>query len=425
MRASYTNSLGRFRVSTASGESGVQTVCLIACTSRKGLYPAPAEFIYRSPLFAAGRNYAEHRTDLWFILSAKHGLLSPSDVVAPYNESLHSLDEARREAWANGVYAQLKARIEPDANVVFLAGAAYRSHLDLLLQAAGHRTAAPMSFLGIGSQVAWLQKVAKSEARLRDMDRFYALLKRLSNLQGGSARLLRDHTPKSVSTHRGIYFFFEPNERRMTAPFDGRVTRIGTHSVSSGSKATLWGRLRTHRGSADGTGNHRGSIFRLHVGECLIRKAELEGAFPDWGVGQSASKEIRSGELEIELEVSRLIGDMGVLWLEVADEASADSDRAYIERNLIALLSGPEGPIDLPSDGWLGRWSSRDAVRNSGLWNVNHVYETYDPDVIGVLEEYVEIAEGTRAQDNKSRARKNWRSQTREARGNNPQIELI
>ena len=129
--------------------------------------------------------------------------------------------------------------------------------------------------------------------------------------------------------------------------------------------------------------------------------------------------------MEIELEVSRLIGDMGVLWLEVSDEPSADSDRAYIERNLIALLSGPTGPIDLPSDSWLGRWSSRDAVRSSGMWNVNHVYEIYDPDVIAILEEYVEIAEGSRARDNKSRARKNWRSQAREVRGDNPQIELI
>ena len=157
-----------------------ETVCLIACTSRKGLYPAAAEFIYKSPLFAAGRSYAERRADKWFILSAKHGLLSPSDEIAPYDESLHRVDEAGRERWALKVNDQLKLRIVAKSKVVFLAGAAYRSNLEPLLRAQGHATAAPMSSLGIGSQVAWLQKVVRNEARLRDMDRFYALVQRLS-----------------------------------------------------------------------------------------------------------------------------------------------------------------------------------------------------------------------------------------------------
>jgi hypothetical protein len=336
---------------------------------------------------------------------------SPGDEIAPYNESLHDVNDAGREAWARKVWRQLKPRIEANADVIFLAGAAYRSHLEPMLLRHGHRTSAPMSFLGIGSQVAWLQKVVRNEARLRDIDRFYALLQRLAAAQGGPCSSLASHTAKTVKPERGIYFFFEAGERRMTSPFVERVVRIGTHSVSAGSKATLWGRLRTHRGGANGTGNHRGSIFRLHVGECLIQKAGLDAIFPQWGVGQSASTEVRAGEEEIEFEVSRLIGEMGVLWLEVPDDASADSDRAYLERNLIALLAGPGGPVDLPSSEWLGRWSSRDAVRTSGLWNVNHVHESYDPHAVELMEEYVEIAEGARLSDGQSRARQGWRSQ--------------
>lgn len=402
-----------------------ETVCLIACTSRKGLYPAAAEFIYRSPLFAAGRSYAERRADKWFILSAKHGLLLPSDKIAPYDESLHGLNHAGRERWALKVNDELTLRIGPKAKVVFLAGAAYRSHLEPLLQAQGHSTAAPMSSLGIGSQVAWLQKVARNEARLRDMDRFYALVRRLSATSADVPASLGGHTAKSIRPQKGIYFFFESGERRMTSPFEDRVTRVGTHSVSAGSMATLWGRLRTHRGGVDGSGNHRGSIFRLHVGECVIAKAGLEAIFPMWGRGQSASRDVRAGEEEIETEVSDLIGAMRVLWLEVADAASPDSDRAYLERNLIALLAGPQGPIDLPSEHWLGRWSSRDAIRSSGLWNVNHVHETYDPHVLNVFEEYVERAEGSCRPDGKSRAPRGWRLRAIEARGAAQQIKLI
>ena len=144
----------------------VETVCLVACTSRKGLYPAAAEFIYRSPLFAAGRNYAETRCDRWFILSAKHGLLSPKDEIAPYDESLHNMDEVEISRWARSVHKQLTSKVSSKANVVFLAGVAYRSHLEPLLREEGRETAAPMSALGIGSQVAWLQKLARSRRRV-------------------------------------------------------------------------------------------------------------------------------------------------------------------------------------------------------------------------------------------------------------------
>ena len=120
-----------------------------------------------------------------------------------------------------------------------------------------------------------------------------------------------------------------------------------------------------------------------------------------------------------------MIGAMRVLWLEVADAASADSDRAYLERNLIALIAGPRGPIDLPSERWLGRWSSRDAIRSSGLWNVNHVHETYDPHALDLLEEYVETTEGSRPFDGKSRAPRGWRLNAMEARSAAQQIELI
>lgn len=404
---------------------GVETVCLVACTSRKGLYPAAAEFIYRSPLFVAGRNYAETRCDRWFILSAKHGLLSPKDEIAPYDESLHNMDEVQISRWARSVHKQLTSKVTSKANVVFLAGLAYRSYLEPLLREEGRETAAPMSALGIGSQVAWLQKLAKSRRRVGHIDRFYSLLNRLTAAQESPPQSLSVHTAKSVQPKRGVYFFFEQGERRMTSPFEERVTRIGTHSVSHGSKATLWNRLRTHRGGGNGLGNHRGSIFRLHVGDSIIRRSELQPLFPTWGVGQSASREVRASEEEIELEVSDLIGSMAVLWLEVGDEASADSDRTYLERNLIALLAGSEGPIDLPSASWLGRWSSRDAVCSSGLWNVNHVYEQYDPHVLDVLERYVEIAEGTSMPSGVSLAPKGWRLNPVKSRHNGPQIELI
>ena len=412
-------------VTEAVEKARVNTVCLVACTSRKGDQPATAEFIYRSPLFSAARSYAERRADQWFILSAKHGLLSPKDVIAPYNESLLNQSEAQRQAWAADVLGAFNARVPAGGRVIFLAGSAYRSYLAPALESEGHETAAPMSALGIGSQVAWLQKVEREHARLLHIDRFYALLARVAALNTGLNRKLSQQAAASFGRKLGIYFFFEDGEMRMTAPFQQRVVRIGTHAVSEGSKATLWDRLRTHRGGGDGLGNHRGSIFRLHVGESLIRRADLEPIFPTWGKGQSASTEIRSAEEEIELAVSEHIGNMQVAWLEVPDSSSADSDRSYLERNFIALLAGPTGPLDLPSGNWLGRWSTREAVTSSGLWNVNHVYENFDTTSLDVFEHYVEVAEGRRARTEQSLAPSGWRLRIKNRENASGQINLL
>jgi len=403
----------------------MRTVCLVACTSRKSAYPSAAEFIYRSPLFSAARQYAESRCDEWFILSAKYGLLSPSDVIEPYDKTLLKMEDAERKAWASGVYSAIRKRVRSPFRVVFLSGQAYRQFLAPFLEADGIETAAPLSSLGIGSQVAWLQGVAAQSKRLAHMDRLYGLLARLQRTEKGHRRKLSETSASLVSSQRGVYFFFERDEYRMTAPFERRITRIGTHAVSAGSKSTLWNRLRTHRGGVDGLGNHRGSIFRLHAGESLIRKAQLDAVFPTWGQGQSASAVVRAAEQEIELEVSAVIGSMEVTWLEVGDEPSADSDRAYLERNLIALLAGSGGPLDLPSSTWLGRYSGREAIPFSGLWNVNHVYDDFDVSSLDVLERYVEASEGTRPPVENSIAPKGWRARALASGQRGKQFELL
>jgi len=412
-------------MTTAKARGHVNTVCLVACTSRKSDQPAAAEFIYRSPLFSAARSYAEKRADQWFILSAKHGLLSPNDVIEPYNESLLSQSDVQRQEWAERVDHAFDVRVPAGGRVIFLAGSAYRSHLAPKFQSEGRETVAPMSALGIGSQVAWLQKVEREHARLLHIDRFYALLTRIAALNAGPNGKLSQQTTASVRQQRGIYFFFEDGEIRMTSPFQHRVVRIGTHAVSQGSKATLWNRLRTHRGGGDGLGNHRGSIFRLHVGDCLVRRGELEPIFSTWGKGQSASADVRSAEEEIELAVSEHIGEMPVVWLEVPDESSADSDRGYLERNFIALIAGPTGPLDLPSGNWLGRWSSREAITYSGLWNVNHVYEAFDATSLDVFEQYIEIAEGRCERTGLSLAPSGWRRRIRDRENASGQINLL
>lgn len=409
--------------SNSKNSTHVKTVCLVACTSKKALYPTTAADLYRSPLFEGTRWFAEKRCNSWFILSAKYGLLAPGEVVVPYDESLNNMTEPEKREWAAHVYEHLVKHIDGDTRIVFLAGDQYRKYLQERIQEYGCLSRAPLSKLGIGRQVAWLQKLIFEEKRLRDVDRFYALLLRLAATSNG-ATILRDAKSEAVPK-QGIYFFWQAGENRMTAPFDGRVVRIGTHAVSKGSTATLWNRLRTHRGGQDGSGNHRGSIFRLHVGQAFLKKMKKDAEFATWGIGQSASADIRLTEAEIELEVSRIIGEMPVLWLGVADEASPDSDRAYLERNLIALLAGSTGPFDLPTKNWLGNWSTREAIRTSGLWNVNYVSDDYDPQTLDVFEKYIEVAEGVSKMPLSSLAPSGWRTRASKKRTMKHQLNLV
>jgi hypothetical protein len=86
-----------------------------------------------------------------------------------------------------------------------------------------------------------------------------------------------------------------------------------------------------------GGGNHKGSIFRLIVGTALN---DQEGRkYATWGLGNSAPKETRDQEIDLEKAVSRAIGSMPFVWLEIDDEPNASSKRGHIERNSIALLS--------------------------------------------------------------------------------------
>ena len=216
-------------------------------------------------------------------------------------------------------------------------------------------------------------------SRRADLDTFYRLLDELRQRCGGH-RLLRDCQGKSGWPERGVYFFFEDGEFREDG-ITSRVVRVGTHAVSVGSKTTLWTRLRGHRGGRDGGGNHRGSIFRLRIGEALMQKVQ----FPDciresWGRGGTAPKQTRLDEAPLELAVSEYICTMPFLWLSLTDEASPKSKRAYLERNSIALLSNfGKSPIDSPSNAWLGGLSPEPTITASGLWNTNHVTASHEP----------------------------------------------
>lgn len=386
-----------------------QRICLVACSAEKEKVPLSAKDLYASVRFRKARLYAEQNYDAWFILSAKHGLVSPETVIEPYDFSLSALSDPGRQQWTDAVIGSLRQVSKPGDAITVLAEDDYAKPLVGLLREGGNRVHSPFEEMSRSECLRWLGAELSAFNMREDLETFYSLLGAVREGIRGP-RWLRQCNGRMPWPEKGVYFFLEPREIRFNKDCI-RITRVGTHAVSRGATSTLWGRLRTHRGIGSRGGAHRSSVFRLHVGSAILSKAGRQDQFAHWGRGVRADKEILTHEALLESEVSAYIGDMEVLYLNINDAPSSVSDRAYIEKNAIALLSRAGSAVDPPSESWLGLFSPSLAIRRSGLWNLNYVNGPYDRNFLEVLRYYVDVTLGHIEHDGASVAPSRWRGE--------------
>ncbi len=236
------------------------------------------------------------------------------------------------------------------------------------------------------------------KTRLEDVKRFYEILGKLERRVGGR-RILAKCSKYSGWPTRGVYFFMEHGEERSESGEGLRIVRIGTHSVKTGgSKTSLWDRLNRHKSVS--------SVFRRLIGSALINKHGINYAYYRWW-SQKKSEQDPAMEKSIKRCVSKTIGKMPFLWIEVDVEGNMEAGaelRDYIEKNSIALLSNyrKRSIIDATSDRWLGHHATNKhgdlifKVRESGLWSQNYVHRIYEPEFLDKLEELVEQMEVVR-----------------------------
>ena len=104
-------------------------VFLVSCGKRKQSSAVPAAELYISNRFQKTRASVEATGCPWFILSAKHGLLAPNQIIAPYDQTLNGKPPEVRRAWAEKVKGQMDKNI-PDAEIIMiLAGKYYYEYL--------------------------------------------------------------------------------------------------------------------------------------------------------------------------------------------------------------------------------------------------------------------------------------------------------
>ena len=130
---------------------------LVGCVKSKRPMPTTAADLYTSALFKGRRRWVEATCSRWFILSAKHGLLHPASVVAPYDETLNDKSGDERRAWAKSVLRQLHDALADVSAHDFEvhAGASYINHgLKSGLIAARCQVILPAEGLRQGEQLA-------------------------------------------------------------------------------------------------------------------------------------------------------------------------------------------------------------------------------------------------------------------------------
>jgi cytoplasmic iron level regulating protein YaaA (DUF328/UPF0246 family) len=114
--------------------------------------------LYVSTLFVGRRRYVERTCSQWWILSALHGLVSPEEVLQPYDVTLKDAGRAARRAWSHKVLAALDDRVAPRAGdvVEIHAGAEYRDFgLEQGLQQRGVTVLVPTARMPLGRQLAF------------------------------------------------------------------------------------------------------------------------------------------------------------------------------------------------------------------------------------------------------------------------------
>ncbi|HID20534.1 MAG TPA: peroxide stress protein YaaA [Methanophagales archaeon] len=186
--------------------------------------------------------------------------------------------------------------------------------------------------------------------------------------------------PDSELPTNGIYFFYEDGE--FCTHGNGkqkRIVRIGTHRVDDNFRS----RITSHY-----SGNKNSSVFRKPLGGALMRiKGPTDGRLKQWLKQDAPSIQ------EIEMEVTKELKEhFSFRCIAVEDK----EERTCLEEQLIATMAKCEKCR--PSENWLGNFASDELVRNSGLWNHQHVTSNNV-----ITEESIERIRGLASKNSKER----------------------
>ncbi|WP_291299937.1 DUF6884 domain-containing protein [Desulfosporosinus sp. BICA1-9] len=320
-------------------------IALISCTSLKEDYDCPAVELYsKSPTFRLAYAYAEIVADDIYVLSAKYGLVSKDQVLAPYNDTLLDKSEDEKKDWSKNVLAQLKdiASLEKDEFII-LAGNNYCKYLlpsiiNIYLPLEGKRQ---------GERQSALQRLIAYERETNLCKAVHLLFNRMPRMDYQMIA--------KIPFEDGIYIMFEKGQKQ--GELD-RIVRVGTHTAEGRLKA----RLKDHFISQ----NKDGSIFRKNIGKALLSKNN-DPYLDLWTLDMSNKKNTATIDKVKEAEIETAVSDYLHNNISfVCFPINNNEARLRIEEALISLLNCSDDFY--PDNNWLGKSSPVDRISRSGLW---------------------------------------------------------
>ncbi len=178
-----------------------------------------------------------------------------------------------------------------------------------------------------------------------------------------------------------VYFFYEKGECCGHQGAKLRIVRVGTHRDGNFQSRIAEHFLLNERKMAfteDQPAPHDRSIFRKHIGRALLNKTG-DPYLSVWEIDftkretRDAKRHLRdiSKEAEIEREVTQILRqEFSFRFIEIADQTQRMGSQG-LERALIGTLASC--PQCSPSDGWLGCYSPKVQIRESGLWLIHYL----------------------------------------------------
>jgi hypothetical protein len=118
-----------------------------------------SESYSRSPLFRRACDYCQRGRDEWHILSARHGLLAPRQVIAADEIAWGLLSPAERAEWARRTADQLIARCERSGEEIVFVLYGSRQYARLLQHAAPNlRFELPLAGMTARERARWFDE---------------------------------------------------------------------------------------------------------------------------------------------------------------------------------------------------------------------------------------------------------------------------
>lgn len=100
-------------------------VGIVSCCKKKTKTRERARLLYVEPSFQNAVQWAQDNCSSWVILSGKHGVVDPEDMLDPYDVDLRKKTWTQVQAWAHVVREQLLERYGKYAMFIVMAEGPY------------------------------------------------------------------------------------------------------------------------------------------------------------------------------------------------------------------------------------------------------------------------------------------------------------